>query len=234
MTAAARARSTVPSTVRLGWSPLEYACAAACATNVIHQSYTLMQTTVVAWSCPNPGWVVGWSFAPALVYLVAVVTFRLAVHQRDPRRLSDADSRTERRGGADSLLAVLWRYEAQPCAQRELPAFHVQRPWLTYLLWILPYVCYVQCLLGITVLSSLYPVIARDAVIVLLRYSISGSLAGILVALELKTLREGTGDLQVEPGKEDEEEDGVETEARTGRTDHHVGKVEAGLLGEED
>ena len=66
----------------------EYLVAAACAANVVSLSYDLMQRTVVTWSCPNWGWVVGWSSVPAGLYVLAALLFRATVRtgrRQNPR-----------------------------------------------------------------------------------------------------------------------------------------------------
>ena len=203
----------------------EYVIAIACAANVVDLSLDLMWRTVVSWSCPNWGWVIGWSSIPTALYFLAMLLFRYTVRPASQASADDPGTqyRDEAKNGtaysrvrdhpsdavddleprrdmrpqprdAGGPLGFLWRHEFQPCAQRRLPHLFVKRTWYVQLLrWVLPLGCYIQYVMGTAILASLFPVVVRDAFPILVRYSVSGAVAHIIAAFELRSLGERNG-----------------------------------------
>ena len=214
------ARRRHPRALATALNVAEYLLAAACAANVVQLSYDLMLRTVVTWSCPNWGWVIGWSSLPAGLCLLAGLLFRATVRP-EPRAEppgAGRDAKGSPSGAAARLmpppdlepdhhapasaqpsgggvLGFLWRHEFAPCAQRQpAPVVRVSRAWPVQLLRAaIPLGCFVQYVFGTAILSSLFPVIVRDAFPVLVRYAVSGGVVHAVVAFELRNLAEKGG-----------------------------------------
>jgi hypothetical protein len=163
---------------------LEYGIAFAAVAN------NISQRPVITWSCPNWGWVIGWSALPAAVYLVTQFIFTFTVKIERPENHSPAQP--ESYGTGQEASSGKGSSNLPPTDL--LPQYSPREGHWCYLAQtITPILAYCHLFFGIAIFGSILFVPFGDALPICCRYKASPGVSRLLLAFEFDTWKARKG-----------------------------------------
>ncbi|RDW60755.1 hypothetical protein BP6252_12138 [Coleophoma cylindrospora] len=205
-------RVTSQRRYEIGLSILQYALAIAAIVNVFSVSYQLGIQTVIAWKCDSSYLPFLWAILPVGIHLIAALAWRISNTMRRVRNTRLQRGRAAQESSSAigiSLIALrIWlQEELQLCINGQkrgyrsddsnkgmskvnVTATFPNEGWLSEMLMeFMSVFAFVQVVFGTLVFSSLMFIATIDAVVVVIRYSLSGLLCRAILMFELNGMR---------------------------------------------